>query len=100
MRRNPLKSGQCFLRLEKAKIEARKKGYSGRNPLKSGQCFLQTFTVLRIKEPEAKSQSPQIGSMFLTRNKSRKTTENTEQCRNPLKSGQCFLLLIFYPQKI
>ena len=37
-RRNPLKSGQCFLHgwtLEEALREA------GRNPLKSGQCFLR-----------------------------------------------------------
>ena len=40
---------------------------SCRNPLKSGQCFLPTPTM----EPDLadlieESQSPQIGSMFLT----------------------------------
>ncbi len=65
----------------------------GRNPLKSGQCFLP----LKNNEWERKatsklSQSPQVGSMFPT-----KTSTSYRRwalrftCRNPLKSGQCFL---------
>ena len=66
--RNPLKSGQCFLL-----INIMRRGFKnyedflGRNPLKSGQCFLPCpkcgSECSRIYK---KSQSPQIGSMFLT----------------------------------
>ena len=38
-----------------------------------------------------KSQSPQIGSMFLTRKLKQQRLRNWLVCRNPLKSGQCFL---------
>ena len=114
--RNPLKSGQCFLRRWLDIRRSFKIG--GRNPLKSGQCFLhgakwwhQTTVVMSVAIPsnrvnvsynetvegfgidkmvrvaipsnrvnvsyadldvveevpvEGKSQSPQIGSMFLT----------------------------------
>ena len=41
-------------------------GKGGRNPLKSGQCFLQISMKSGLKTLK-KSQSPQIGSMFLTR---------------------------------
>ena len=38
-----------------------------RNPLKSGQCFLLTSpVVLKYADAVIESQSPQIGSMFLT----------------------------------
>ena len=37
-----------------------------RNPLKSGQCFLQSKIEEIQTEMETVSQSPQIGSMFLT----------------------------------
>ena len=37
------------------------------------------------------SQSPQIGSMFPTRGFSFQVATRDEMCRNPLKSGQCFL---------
>ena len=39
-RRNPLKSGQCFLRRAISQLSQEAEGYC-RNPLKSGQCFLQ-----------------------------------------------------------
>ena len=64
-----------------------------RNPLKSGQCFLQNKRIWRLLEVAMDlSQSPQIGSMFLTR-----ILEKGQSVylgcygRNPLKSGQCFL---------
>ena len=42
-------------------------GHQRRNPLKSGQCFLQVKTLeITNEESCQKSQSPQIGSMFLT----------------------------------
>ena len=38
------------------------------------------------------SQSPQIGSMFLTYTRANRGNGGVRQiCRNPLKSGQCFL---------
>ena len=37
------------------------------------------------------SQSPQIGSMFLTRTRRCKYEDKGRMGRNPLKSGQCFL---------
>ena len=37
LRRNPLKSGQCFLQIMKKTLIF---CYESRNPLKSGQCFL------------------------------------------------------------
>ena len=64
---------------------------AGRNPLKSGQCFLhgpadEGYVSL------AGSQSPQIGSMFLTiKGVYGAKVLNIKDCRNPLKSGQCFL---------
>ena len=39
-RRNPLKSGQCFLREIYREYEIEEAYIVGRNPLKSGQCFL------------------------------------------------------------
>ena len=40
---------------------------ASRNPLKSGQCFLQVaIPMLFMRAKQKKSQSPQIGSMFLT----------------------------------
>ena len=40
----------------------------GRNPLKSGQCFLLGKDWEDLRNKEFMSQSPQIGSMFLTLN--------------------------------
>ena len=42
--------------------------WSSRNPLKSGQCFLRRDKMAekRFKKEFLLSQSPQIGSMFLT----------------------------------
>ena len=37
-----------------------------RNPLKSGQCFLQERELSKNGKKKLRSQSPQIGSMFLT----------------------------------
>ena len=65
-RRNPLKSGQCFLHKRIAR-ELYPILPTSRNPLKSGQCFLRG-------EKGGSGNCP---------------------CRNPLKSGQCFLLGIF-----
>ena len=65
MGRNPLKSGQCFL--QKMPLHKSYLGLDlGRNPLKSGQCFLQIFQCGIYKKGYKESQSPQIGSMFLT----------------------------------
>ena len=65
--RNPLKSGQCFLRLLSPEgVEEVVATFPGRNPLKSGQCFLLGYA--------------QICSL------------RSQTGRNPLKSGQCFLL--------
>ena len=66
----------------------------GRNPLKSGQCFLHIQRKLMIHglSQVLGSQSPQIGSMFPT--KIRRRIEDVlrkSSRRNPLKSGQCFL---------
>ena len=63
--RNPLKSGQCFLRRKNwQRIGGTDKG---RNPLKSGQCFLHEHTDnVWDALVNDQSQSPQIGSMFLT----------------------------------
>ena len=63
-----------------------------RNPLKSGQCFLQqalNFLLALLKKP--RSQSPQIGSMFLTSMFLTQIVSRITPRRNPLKSGQCFL---------
>ncbi len=38
--RNPLKSGQCFLLIQKLRDSYSGYKKKGRNPLKSGQCFL------------------------------------------------------------
>ena len=65
MRRNPLKSGQCFLLKQFYDISQNDPVFR-RNPLKSGQCFLHLVLV-------------RLG--YHGRRKS----------RNPLKSGQCFL---------
>jgi len=91
--RNPLESGQCFS-LKKSRIKPRNalklfvaipsnrvnvshylyangkgiKGYFCRNPLESGQCFSLTGLLRRMlrKKMKTTSQSPRIGSMFLT----------------------------------
>ena len=49
--RNPLKSGQCFLQLQKK--QGGNKDEDGRNPLKSGQCFLRGLNSYRIAVHEA-----------------------------------------------
>ena len=62
--RNPLKSGQGFLL-------TRTGGHQDsprlrRNPLKSGQGFLLVESFQEAEELASESQSPQIGSRFLT----------------------------------
>ena len=91
--RNPLKSGQCFLHNVFSGLEPDETIVIRRNPLKSGQCFLHKvdgaadelknrgvaipsnrvnvsyligyYNGMGSQEVD-KSQSPQIGSMFLT----------------------------------
>ena len=65
--RNPLKSGQCFLR-QKGASQKGPTRFSGRNPLKSGQCFLHVDVgkEMDLNLVQYGSQSPQIGSMFPT----------------------------------
>ena len=54
------------------------------------------LTSLQVGIPPGRSkwsQSPQIGSMFLTRGpRGQKMRIKRMKSRNPLKSGQCFLL--------
>ena len=54
--------------------------------------FLTNYNMARQGKIQKKggSQSPQIGSMFLTESIS-KSISKLEKRRNPLKSGQCFL---------
>ena len=63
--RNPLKSGQCFLR-GKLIGDWAEVCPGCRNPLKSGQCFLLSGRAKLVVKDPIRSQSPQIGSMFLT----------------------------------
>ena len=118
-RRNPLKSGQCFLQKKEIKEKIKKLvdvaipsnrvnvsywrmgdklssllTYCSRNPLKSGQCFLliRRWKYGYTKATVLSSQSPQIGSMFLTYWEGKVIVSQMILSRNPLKSGQCFLL--------
>ena len=81
-----------FLTCQKSEIvtNARRRG---RNPLKSGQCFLRDemkMQALRFLHLYL-SQSPQIGSMFLTLAIRYNIKADKEiEGRNPLESGQCF----------
>ena len=116
--RNPLKSGQCFLPRTGEESDVSVTFGSRRNPLKSGQCFLhhserdgqernrkkevaipsnrvnvsyKSYDAVWLKRKKSsESQSPQIGSMFLTRKKIKELLGSLGS-RNPLKSGQCFL---------
>jgi len=91
--RNPLESGQCFLQRKEYSMWP-PPGHASRNPLESGQCFLPSgkgptrvlasskgvaipsnrvnvsyatpFGVEITMFVESVSQSPRIGSMFLT----------------------------------
>ena len=86
--------GSMFLTLFWRKEVIKKWSFGGRNPLKSGQCFLpqsQLYSDMVEKE-KGTSQSPQIGSMFLTlKYYCLKGEAMRKTSRNPLKSGQCFL---------
>ena len=65
--RNPLKSGQCFLPMLSQRWASTYEIGQRRNPLKSGQCFLPCWWCWQLACPHRQwSQSPQIGSMFLT----------------------------------
>ena len=55
--RNPLKSGQCFLR-SVAKLEVSYLYQGSRNPLKSGQCFLQMCSIDYHKRQEREVAIP------------------------------------------
>ena len=90
--RNPLKSGQCFLLLLPCQIQIwRSEMIESQSP-QIGSMFLTNYNMARQGKIQKKggSQSPQIGSMFLTESIS-KSISKLEKRRNPLKSGQCFL---------
>ena len=61
-----------------------------RNPLESGQCFSPKAFEAHKKRIEERSQSPRIGSMFLTYEWRTDRGRRSELRRNPLESGQCF----------
>ena len=83
------------------KISARRKPYGfmlGRNPLKSGQCFLP-----RISMDSSTTGSGKSGVAIPSNRVNVSYTEliesllyGNEECRNPLKSGQCFLRKRFF----
>ena len=89
--RNPLKSGQCFLRrriLEKGAYVC-----LGRNPLKSGQCFLQGGDKMKLwRSVKVAIPSNRVNVSYSAIFKEGNRTL-VVFCRNPLKSGQCFLLM-------
>ena len=115
--RNPLKSGQCFLRKPQV-FNPRKGKWQRRNPLKSGQCFLLNSIIDYAKELQSRNPL-KSGQCFLPRPATRpgrwayhrhvaipsnrvnvsylKESKmsmyiRVDEGRNPLKSGQCFLL--------
>ena len=55
--------------------------------------FLTRVTEVISPFLEFPSQSPQIGSMFLTKFQYKYFKKSIALGRNPLKSGQCFLLV-------
>ena len=92
LRRNPLKSGQCFLPkcpfLEYLNKDIR------RNPLKSGQCFLQVKgdpENLEVSLRPVAIPSNRVNVSYFTEVKVINGPKGVVS-RNPLKSGQCFLL--------
>ena len=89
--RNPLKSGQCFLRQAAADCIVVSKRHWSQSP-QIGSMF-PTWDALcnGIWERKPESQSPQIGSMFPTKKLDKVPKDNGVESRNPLKSGQCFL---------
>ena len=92
-RRNPLKSGQCFLLIAVTK----RKGLIGigRNPLKSGQCFLPTnearFMLLTCPTLTVAIPSNRVNVSYIKKGNIQIHLFADTDCRNPLKSGQCFL---------
>ena len=117
MCRNPLKSGQCFLQSKEYKKGKLPKKLRSQSP-QIGSMFLteqkecgiwhrdkilvaipsnRVNVSYIVKELERfcifrpGSQSPQIGSMFLTEPESLLGSLKLIKGRNPLKSGQCFL---------
>ena len=85
--RNPLKSGQCFLR-EIEELKKRNRTHKGRNPLKSGQCFLLRRVMANKAFRKVAIPSNRVNVSYFTR---LSETMIASVCRNPLKSGQCFL---------
>ena len=87
--RNPLKSGQCFLpgSITPAFFCS---CVTCRNPLKSGQCFLPNW-IRRRKNKKNTSQSPQIGSMFLTSSVDKERLNGKTQLSQSPQIGSMFL---------
>ena len=91
IRRNPLKSGQCFLQNQKNGRREFFPWVACRNPLKSGQCFLR---VRRKKEQDlilCRRNPLKSGQCFLHEKLPLIIEDFLKFSRNPLKSGQCFL---------
>ena len=93
--RNPLESGQCFSPTNLGRHVLCLT--LCRNPLESGQCFSLEVELEEVEENEEESQSPRIGSMFLTR-MDYHFQGFTEKGRNPLESGQCFSPSFRFPK--
>ena len=70
------------------------KGKNSRNPLKSGQCFLHSHAPEEVSEEEAKVAIPsnRVNVSYPWYGVFRIYSNLPGSGRNPLKSGQCFLL--------
>ena len=66
MSRNPLKSGQCFLQVEKERVQKIAQEYVAIPSNRVNVSYLMELLVIKKEWVYYKSQSPQIGSMFLT----------------------------------
>ena len=93
MCRNPLKSGQCFLHLI-IDTKAKELEKLCRNPLKSGQCFLRRsdYGKRRKKGIHVAIPSNRVNVSYNGLPYARHWPIVLNS-RNPLKSGQCFLLI-------
>ena len=90
MRRNPLESGQCFSLGLRRKI-AEKASYKVAIPSNRVNVSHKMKAIIDAHFlPECQSQSPRIGSMFLTTETVSKEMKEGIEGRNPLESGQCF----------
>ena len=88
--RNPLKSGQCFLPIFLCHLQSMSHKFHVAIPSnRVNVSYMMTpgWNALGI----LMSQSPQIGSMFPTFSPRSFWPGLFYVCRNPLKSGQCFL---------